>query len=102
MSRLTDPPYGTTLLVRDSCLCLHVQRAARALGRRFDDASRPLSLTNGQFSLMTSLNRPTPRDMAAVSSLLAMDRRTLTPPLKPLQVSGLVTIATEPADLRRR
>src|SRR5258708_2868679 len=101
MSRLTDPPYGTTLLVRDSCLCLHVQRAARALARRFDDALRPLSLTNGQFSLMTSLNRPTPPDMAAVSSLLAMDRTTLTAALKPLQGRGLVTIATDPADRRR-
>jgi DNA-binding MarR family transcriptional regulator len=102
MSRLTNPPYGTTLLVRDSCLCLHVQRAARALARRFDDALRPLSLTNGQFSLMTSLNRPTPPDMAEVSSLLAMDRTTLTAALKPLQGRGLVTIATDSADRRRR
>src|SRR5258708_13789808 len=102
MSRLTDPPYGTTLLVRDSCLCLHVQRAARALARRFDDALRPLSLTNGQFSLMTSLNRPTPPDMAAVSSLLAMDRTTPPPPLKPLQGKALLPIATDPAARPRR
>jgi hypothetical protein len=53
-----EVPFSTTLLVRDNCLCLHVQRAARALARRFDDALRPVGLTNGQFSLLMSLNRP--------------------------------------------
>ena len=76
MSMLTKPSFETTLQVRDSCLCLHVQRAARALARRFDDVLRPLGLTNGQFSLMMSLNRPEPPGMAAVASVLAMDRTT--------------------------
>jgi DNA-binding MarR family transcriptional regulator len=102
MSTAAKPPYETTLLVRDSCLCLHVQRAARALARRFDDALRPLGLTNGQFSLMMSLNRPKPPEMAEVASLLAMDRTTVTAALKPLQGRGLVKIATDPADRRRR
>ena len=31
-----DLAFETTLLVRDTCLCLHTQRAARALARRFD------------------------------------------------------------------
>ena len=63
MSNVIEIPFETTLLVRDSCLCLHVQRAARALARRFDEALRPLGLTNGQFSLMMSLNRPEPAAM---------------------------------------
>jgi len=46
--------------VRDTCLCLHLQRAARAVARRFDEALRPLGLTSGQFSLLMSLNRPEP------------------------------------------
>jgi len=102
MSTVVKPPFETTLLVRDSCLCLHVQRAARALARRFDDAFRPLGLTNGQFSLMMSLNRPEPAGMAAVASLLAMDRTTLTAALKPLQRRGLVKIAVDTADRRSR
>ena len=65
-------PFETTLLVRDTCLCLHVQRAARALARRFDDALRGLGLTSGQFSLLMSLNRPRTPSMAAVAALLAM------------------------------
>jgi DNA-binding MarR family transcriptional regulator len=96
------PSRETTLLVRDSCLCLHVQRAARALARRFDDAFRPLGLTNGQFSLMMALNRAEPPGMAAVASLLGMNRATLTAALKPLRRRGLVAIAADPADRRAR
>lgn len=92
----------TTHLVRDTCLCLHVQRAARALARRFDDALRPVGLTNGQFSLLISLNRPKPPGMTAVAKLLAMDRTTLTAALKPLRRRGLVKITADPADRRSR
>jgi DNA-binding MarR family transcriptional regulator len=102
MSRATDVPFETTLRVRDCCLCLHVQRAARTLARRFDDALRPIGLTNGQFSLLMSLNRPEPGGLASVATLLAMDRTTLTAALKPLQRRGLLTVAKDPADRRGR
>ncbi len=95
-------PYATTLHVRDSCLCLHVQRAARALARRFDDALRPLELTQGQFSLLMSLNRPEPPRIGDVASLLAMDRTTLTANLKPLQRRGLVKVRPDNEDRRGR
>ena len=95
-------PYKTTLLVRDCCLCLHVQRAARTLGRRFDEALRPFALTNGQFSHLMSLNRPQPPAMAPVASLLAMDRTTLTAALKPLERRGLVEVSPDPSDRRSR
>jgi DNA-binding MarR family transcriptional regulator len=102
MSKPARVPYETTLLVRDCCLCLHVQRAARVLARRFDEVLRPFNLTNGQFSLLMSLNRPEPPPMAAVASLLAMDRTTLTAALKPLQRRGLVKVSADPADRRSR
>jgi DNA-binding MarR family transcriptional regulator len=102
VSTVTNSPFETTPLVRDSCLCLHVQRAARTLARRFDEALRPLGLTNGQFSLMMSLNRPEPPGMAAVASLLAMDRTTLTAALKPLQRRGLVKVTADRRDRRSR
>ncbi len=91
MSKPAAPPYETTLYIRDHCLCLHAQRAARALARRFDRAFRPFGLTNGQFSLLMALNRPEPPAMGAVADLLAMDRTTLTAALKPLERRGLVT-----------
>jgi DNA-binding MarR family transcriptional regulator len=102
MSNGRDIPFETTVLVRDTCLCLHAQRAARALARRFDEALRPVGLTNGQFSLLMSLNRPDPATMGSVATLLAMDRTTLTAALKPLQRRGLVTVATDPKDKRSR
>jgi DNA-binding MarR family transcriptional regulator len=102
MSNRVTVPHKTTLLVRDCCLCLHVQRAARALARQFDAALRPLDLTNGQFSLLMSLNRPAPPAMADVASLLAMDRTTLTAALKPLERRGLLTVAADPGDRRSR
>jgi DNA-binding MarR family transcriptional regulator len=102
MSKPTEIPFETTLLVRDTCLCLHVQRAARALARRFDEALRPLGLTNGQFSLMMSLNRPEPPSIGSVAALLAMDRTTLTAALKPLERRGLVEVTADLVDRRSR
>src|ERR1700709_1778827 len=95
-------PFAATRLVRDTCLCLHVQRAARVLARRFDEALKPVGLTNGQFSLLMSLNRPVPPSMAPVATLLAMDRTTLTAALKPLERRELVEVSVDPADQRNR
>jgi DNA-binding MarR family transcriptional regulator len=99
---MTEIPLATTLEVRDACLCMHVQRAARALARRFDEAFRPLRLTNGQFSLLMSLNRPEPAPMGRVAKFLAMDRTTLTAALKPLVRRKLIRIIPDPKDARAR
>ncbi len=102
MPRKAAVPYETTILVRDCCLCLHVQRAARAVARRFDDAMRPLDLTNGQFSLLMALNRPKPPAMTEVAALLVVDRTTLTAALKPLERRGLLRVTIDQADRRSR
>jgi DNA-binding MarR family transcriptional regulator len=94
--------HAFTHRVRDTCLCLHVQRTARALARRFDEALRPLALTQGQFSLLTSLNRPQPPSVGEVSALLAMDRTTVTANIKPLERRGLVTVRVDTDDRRNR
>lgn len=102
MSKGDGLPFAITHAVRDTCICLHVQRAARALARRFDEALRPLGLTNGQFSLMMSLNRPDAARMREVAAVLAMDRTTLTAALKPLVRRGLVKVAVDADDKRSR
>jgi DNA-binding MarR family transcriptional regulator len=102
MSKPEDLPFEITLEVRDTCLCLHLRRAARAVARRFDAALRPLELTNGQFSLLMSLNRPDPPSIGSVSALLAMDRTTLTANLKPLERRGLVDVTVDDTDKRTR
>ncbi|MGK6315351.1 MarR family winged helix-turn-helix transcriptional regulator [Neorhizobium sp. DT-125] len=102
MQNIDVIPFSTTLHVRDTCLCLCVQRGARALARRFDKAMKPIGLTNGQFSLMMALNRPQPAPMGSVAKLLAMDRTTLTAALKVLERRGLVETTVDPKDRRGR
>ncbi|MFD1705012.1 MarR family winged helix-turn-helix transcriptional regulator [Methylopila henanensis] len=102
MSKREDVTFQTTLFIRDHCLCLAANRAARALARRFDEALRPTGLTNGQFSLLTSLNRETPPSIGSVARLLAMDRTTLTANLKPLERRGLLVTSVDPDDRRGR
>jgi DNA-binding MarR family transcriptional regulator len=102
MCPTADLTFETARLVRDTCLCLHAQRAARALARRFDVALKPAGITSGQFSLLMSLNRAKPPNLGSVAALLAMDRTTLTANLKPLERRRLVETATDPTDARAR
>jgi DNA-binding MarR family transcriptional regulator len=93
-------PRDQTLFVRDHCLCLAAQRAARALSRRFDEVFRAFGITSGQFSLLNALNRPEPPSLGSVAELLAMDRTSLTANLKPLQRDGLVAVEADSSDRR--
>lgn len=95
-------PRETVLHVRDTCLCLSVQRAARRLARRFDTALRPFGLTNGQFSLMVALNQPAPPPIGRLAPFLGMDPSTLTAAVKPLARRGLLEIEPDPEDRRSR
>ena len=72
------------------------------LARRFDEALKPAGLTNQQFSLLMSLNRPSPPPMGPVAALLGMDRTSLTAALKPLERRGLVEIVASETDRRAR
>lgn len=94
--------FETTLAVRDHCLCLATQRAARALARRFDDALKPAGITSGQFSLLNALNRPEPPTIGSVAGLLAMDRTTLTANLKPLERRRMIELVVDDKDKRSR
>ena len=73
MTRKEIDVAEATIHIRDNCLCLHAQRAARALARRFDDALRPYGITSGQFSLLNALNRREPMAMGPVAKFLAME-----------------------------
>lgn len=99
---MSNAAFANTLHIRDTCLCLHAQRAARTLARRFDEAFRPLGITSGQFSLLNGLNRPEPPTIGAVASLLAMDRSTVTANLKPLERVGYVVQSVDVKDRRGR
>lgn len=95
-------PAKTVALVRDTCLCLATQRAARLLARRFDAALKPFGLTNGQFSLMMALNQPVAPPIGRLAPLLGMDASTLTALVKPLARRGLLTVEPDAEDRRVR
>lgn len=103
MSNGTDnPSFAATIHIRDHCLCLHSQRAARTLARRFDVALRPVGIRSGQFSLLTALNQPDPPTLGSIAQLLAIDRTTLTAALKPLVRDGYIVICPDREDRRSR
>jgi len=85
-----------------ACLCFHAHRAARALGRRFDEAFRPVGLTNGQYSLLLALSQFAPVSIGGLATALGMDRTTMTAALKPLARRRLVKVTIDPADRRNR
>ena len=102
MSTQPAPSLKVARMIGDTCLCLDVQRASRAIGRRFDEAFRPLGLNNWQFSLLMALNGPTPLTMSSLAERLAMDRTTTTGNLKPLERRGLVEVRRDEQDARVR
>jgi DNA-binding MarR family transcriptional regulator len=93
-SEITQTPRG--------CLCLHLQRAARAVARRFDDAFRPIGITSGQFSMMMALSQMEAPTIGRIADVLAMDRTTLTANLKPLARRAFVKVSVDPKDKRSR
>lgn len=102
MTRVPALTPATARVVAESCLCLSLQRATRVVARRYDEALRPLGLTNGQFSLLMSLNRQAPPTVGELAAELAMDRTTLTAALKPLERDGFVISLADRDDARRR
>ena len=102
MSNANEQTLDIAQTARNGCICFDLQRAARAVARRFDTAFRPLDLTNGQFSLLMSLKHRGPSHMGSIAALLAMDRTTLTAALKPLARRGLVVAVVDPDDRRGR
>jgi DNA-binding MarR family transcriptional regulator len=88
--------------VAGTCLCLHAQRAVRALARLFDAALAPHGLTNGQFSLLMALNGAEPPSIGRLADFLAMDRTSLTAALKPLERQGFLGVSPSKDDRRAR
>ncbi len=95
-------PSETAKLIADRCLCLGVQRASRIIGRRFDEALRPLGLNNWQFSLLINLLKAEPPSIGKLADALGTDRTTITANVKPLERRGLLEIQRDKADARTR
>ena len=87
---------------QQSCMCLHLQKAACVAARQFDDAFRPLDLTSGQYSLLIALVRQESPSIGQLAENMAMDRTTVTANIKPLKKRGLLETVVDPTDARSR
>jgi DNA-binding MarR family transcriptional regulator len=94
-------PVSPDIIAR-TCLCRRIQRAGRAVGRRFDDAFRSAGINNWQFTLLMSLTGETPLSVNEIASELGMDHTTTTRNLRPLERRGLLEIRPDAADGRVR
>jgi DNA-binding MarR family transcriptional regulator len=85
-----------------ACVCLGLNRAARAVSRRYDAAFKPIGITSGQFTILSALKRDKPVPIGDMAGLLGMDRTTLTRNLRPLEALKLVAIQSDARDRRIR
>lgn len=99
---LATVSIDTAHQIRDTCLCLAAQRAARLLARRFDTLFAPLGITNGQFSLMVALSGGWQPRLGELAQFLAMDSTTMTAAIKTLDKRGLVRLTPDETDARAR
>ena len=95
-------PIQTVQQIRDQCLCLASQRAARKLARRFDRLFAPLGLTNGQFSMLVALSGQWQPRLGELADFLAMDATTMTAAAKTLEKRGLLCLVADEKDARAR
>ncbi len=96
-----DPPASPMALCKD-CFALNLKRAARVVGRRYDEALKRVDLTNGQFATLCVIAGLQPVSMQVLAEHLSMDRTTLTAVLKPLGRRSLVSVRQHAVDRRAR
>ncbi|TAI62038.1 MarR family winged helix-turn-helix transcriptional regulator [Bradyrhizobium sp. Leo170] len=85
-----------------ACVCLGLNRAARATSRRYDAMFKRIGITSGQFTILSALRRNEPVPISDMADLLGMDRTTLTRNLKPIETLKLVAIQPDARDRRIR
>jgi DNA-binding MarR family transcriptional regulator len=102
MPTTTSLPKEAARTVRDTCLCFAAQRAARELARRFDRAFAELGITNGQFSMMTTVGGMGRPKLGALARFMGMDHATVTAAVRKLEKHGLVKTAADEEDRRAR
>ncbi|NNM71568.1 MarR family winged helix-turn-helix transcriptional regulator [Enterovirga aerilata] len=93
MSSITKP---------DLCNALAIRKAARHITALYDRHLAESGLKVTQFSVLARLRHLGPRTINELAADMAMDRTTMGRNIRPLEREGLVRIATDPRDARRR
>ncbi len=98
-SASSDQPVE--ILRLDNQLCFALYGAANRMTRLYRPMLDALGLTYPQYLAMLVLWEASPRTVGALGEALDLDSSTLTPLLKRLETSGLVTRDRDPEDERR-
>jgi DNA-binding MarR family transcriptional regulator len=85
----------------DQHLCFALYSASGLMTRLYRPLLEPLGLTYPQYLTMLALWERAPRTVGELGDALGLDSATLTPLLKRLEASGLVTRRRDAADERR-
>lgn len=87
----------------DRQLCFSLYRASRAVTRAYRPLLKDIGLTYPQYLVMLALwQSGGPMSLNDIGSRLSLDSGTLTPLLRRLEETGLITRARDRADERRR
>ncbi|WP_424134095.1 MarR family winged helix-turn-helix transcriptional regulator [Roseomonas chloroacetimidivorans] len=84
----------------EELLCFSVYTTAHALNRVYKPLLEPLGLTYPQYLVMLALWAEDDQTVGQIGDRLFLESSTVTPLLKRLEVSGLVTRSRDPADER--
>lgn len=85
----------------DNQLCFALYRASRAVIRSYGPALDALGLTYVQYLALLVLWQEAPLPVGSIGARLHLETSTLTPLLKRMEESGLVTRTRDPKDERR-
>lgn len=88
-------------LLLDRQVCFPLYAATNLLNRLYGPILAELGLTYPQYLVMLVLWEQHPQTVGALGARLHLDSGTLTPLLKRMEASGLVTRARDPSDERR-
>ena len=97
-SETLSPP----IIKPDLCNALAIRKAARHVTGLYDRHLAEAGLKVTQFSILARLRHLGPRTINELAADMSMDRTTMGRNVRPLERDGLVQIATDTRDARRR
>jgi MarR family transcriptional regulator, organic hydroperoxide resistance regulator len=101
LTHAPSPPGPDQLLRLDQQLCFALYASSLAMTKLYKPLLAPLGLTYPQYLVMLVLWEQDDRAVHELGELLQLDSGTLTPLLKRLEASGLISRQRDQADERR-
>ena len=78
------------------CACTTLRKAARAVGKAYDDALAPAGMTTAQFAILRHVSRGETVPLSRLAEQLAMDRSSLYRAVAPIEAKGWLLVSAGP------